>query len=240
MDNRQTKITEGAGLEESRINKEFVDFVQKWSTPVLLLILVIAGAYAGSIWLKNQRVKNTDAAFLAFQEAEAEGRPEKLLDVASKHGGYGSIRQMATLTAADLKLEAAYLRIKPGTLGIAPEDRLDDAQAAAALSEAGDLYATVFREAQGKKGRELQAIGARWGMAAVDLSKRRFDAAETALQEVLAIAQNAGYTDLAENAAALIAKLPALRDQPVPVAQAPAATTPETPPAPADTSEPDG
>ena len=38
MDERQTQIRQGAGLEESRINTEFLDFLNKWSSPVLIVI----------------------------------------------------------------------------------------------------------------------------------------------------------------------------------------------------------
>ena len=44
MEERQTQIREGAGLEESKLNVEFIDWLQRWSTPILLLV---AGAALG-------------------------------------------------------------------------------------------------------------------------------------------------------------------------------------------------
>jgi len=221
MDERQTQITEGAGLEESRINKEFIDLLQKWSTPVLLLILLIAGAYAGVKWLENRQQTQLDAAFVAFRDAEMEGRPEALLDVAREHSGVGSVGIAARLAAADLQLEAYHQRVRPGTQGQSEEDRLSEAEAVELLDEAGETYAEVHERASGKDGLELLAISGRWGVAAVELSRGDFDAARAALEDVQSLATEHGYADLADRAARTIESIPALRDQPELVAAAP-------------------
>ena len=221
MDERQTQITEGAGLEESRINKEFIDLLQKWSTPVLLLILLVAGAYAGVKWLENRQRTQLDAAFVAFRDAETEGRPEALLDVAREHGGVGSVGIVARLAAADLQLQAYHQRVRPGTQGQSEEDRLSETEAVELLNEAGETYAEVHERAARKSGFELLAISGRWGVAAVELSRRDFDAASAALEDVRALATEHGFTDLADRAARTIDSIPALRDQPELVASAP-------------------
>jgi len=221
MDERQTQITEGAGLEESRINKEFIDLLQKWSTPVLLLILLVAGAYAGVKWLENRQQTQLDAAFVAFRDAEMEGRPEALLDVAREHGGAGSVGIVARLAAADLRLDAYHQRVRPGTRGQSEEDRLSEAEALELLDQAGETYAEVHERASGKDGLELLAISGRWGVAAVELSRRDFDAARAALEDVQSLATEHGYADLADRAARTIESIPALRDQPELVATAP-------------------
>ncbi len=51
-DDRLDQIKEGAGLEDSRINQEFVDFIRKWSTPVLLVAALITLGY----FLNNKRI----------------------------------------------------------------------------------------------------------------------------------------------------------------------------------------
>jgi predicted negative regulator of RcsB-dependent stress response len=247
MDERQRQITEGAGLEESRINKEFIDLLQKWSTPVLLVILVIAGAYAGVQWYGQKQLETRDAAFIAFQNAELEARPEPLLEVAQEYPGAGAVQELATLTAADLHLNAYLLRRAPGTQGVEPEDRLDDDQAREMLEKAGALYEDAYQEASAATGRELLEISALWGLAAVELSRGNFDAAESRLQQVVEIAESERYAQLVARAEMLINDIPRLRDQRQPVTDltedAPAETenaeTPEQEPAPAPpTDEP--
>jgi len=214
MDERQTQITEGAGLEESRINREFIDALQKWSTPVLLVILLIAGAYAGVNWLDQRQRTQLDAAFVAFRNAEMEGRPEALLDVAREHAGRGSVALVARLSAADMQLQSYHLRVRPGTQGLSDEDQLSEAEAMELLDEAGRTYAEVYDKASGRDGLELFAISGRWGAAAVALSKRDFDAAEAALEDVRSMASEHGLTSLAERAARTLESMPELRAQP--------------------------
>lgn len=218
MDERQRQITEGAGLEESRINKEFIDLLQKWSTPVLLVILVIAGAYAGVQWYGQKQLETRDAAFIAFQSAELEARPEPLLEVAREYPGAGAVEELATLTAADLHLSAYHLRRAPGTQGIEPEDRLDDEQAREMLDQAAELYQDAYRQASAAAGRELLEISGLWGIAAVELSRGNFDAAEDRLQQVVEIAQAQRYAQLVARAEMLINDIPRLRDQRQPIA----------------------
>lgn len=232
MDERQTKIVEGAGLEDSRINREFIDTLQKWSTPALLVILLLAGGYWLVNFLEQQRVQNLDAAFASYSEAELERRPERLLEVADEHSGNGAVSSLATLTAADLHLQGYHLRTRPGTLGTG-EDRLDDAGVAGVLAEAGELYARVYNENRGKDGRELFTIGGRWGMVAVALSQGRFDEAESGLDEIVGIAEEQGFDGLADDARELKASIPELRTQRELVVVEPEPAEEEPAPAPA-------
>ena len=57
MDERQQQIKAGAGLEESRINQDLIDFLQKWGSWILMALAVAALAYAGLQWLERQRVE---------------------------------------------------------------------------------------------------------------------------------------------------------------------------------------
>ncbi len=196
----------------------------------MFVILIVAGAYAGVRYLEQKRIKDLDAAFFAFNEAELERRPDRLIQVASEQSGEGAIPELSLLSAADLHMQAYHLRIMPGTLGVDAADQLDDAQAQEMLDKAAELYARVFNEAKAEPGRELLAIGGRWGMAAVELSKKNFDAAEQALSEIIEIAQPLGFNDLAGDARALIQSFPELKEQRDPIYVEPAPTPqPEVP-----------
>lgn len=230
MDERQRQITEGAGLEESRINKEFIDFLQKWATPVLLVILLLSGGYAGLQYLERQRIERLDAAFLAYDAAELEGRPERLLEVAREYDGAGAVEEMALLAAADLYYTAYYTRREPGAQALPGEEGLSDEEAETMLARAGELYEEAHSKASSAPGRELLAVGALWGLASVDLTKQNFDAAEGRLRDVAERASEAGYPQLANQARGLLDRLPELRAQRAPVVVEAPAETPDAEP----------
>lgn len=234
MDERQTKIIEGAGLEDSRVNQEFIDLLKKWYQPVMLLVLLLAGGYAGVNYLKTWRVKQLDSAFLSFNEASFDARPEALLEVAQQHGGTAAVGALSRINAADLYLRAAQTGVRPGTEGAVAEDLLDDSQCAEMLSRAGELYAEVYDDTRSASGQELLALGARWGMVAVALSNREFDEASAGLTEIIEIADEQSYETLARDARELLEQIPDLRSLPEPVEDAtpaPSEPAPEAAPA---------
>ena len=54
------QIRERAGLEEARLNQDFIDFVTKWSTPLLVVIaLVVGGNYLYQQYTKRENEKLT-------------------------------------------------------------------------------------------------------------------------------------------------------------------------------------
>ena len=99
MDQRHEQIREGAGLEESRINTEFVDLIKKWSSPVLFVAAAISLGYLGLMKLEDRRVARVDEAFaeLELQRNSASPSPDSLLRVA---GDYSDIRAVAPLASA--------------------------------------------------------------------------------------------------------------------------------------------
>src|SRR5262249_19526881 len=60
---RQTQIREGAGLEESKLNVEFIDWLQKWSTPILLLIALTALGILGYKKWEKAKLDEVDRGF---------------------------------------------------------------------------------------------------------------------------------------------------------------------------------
>lgn len=175
MDDRQSKITEGAGREESRINEELLDFLNKWSTPVLLLIVIVAGGwFAWQRWQQAQIAEVNDA-FAQFDAAMGGGNPspDALRQVANQYEGVRGVAPMARLTTADLYLNAAMTRLRPGAILDAeglpsdPEDNLDDEGVARFLDDAARLYREVLTETEADPGRWLLASSAHFGLGAV-------------------------------------------------------------------------
>src|SRR5437868_5931135 len=98
MEDRQKQIREGAGLEESRLNTEFIDFLKKYSTPILVVIAVAAGGYAGFNYLQKQRDLARDHAFVQFEAALGSHNPKSLTAVADENSSRGAVAPMARLS----------------------------------------------------------------------------------------------------------------------------------------------
>ena len=74
MDERQTQIREAAGLDESRLNTEFVEFLRKWGPIALGVLAVAALAFVGRNYLREQSGIRTDRR-VPQARAQREGNP---------------------------------------------------------------------------------------------------------------------------------------------------------------------
>lgn len=196
MDERQTKIRAGAGLEESRINQDFIEFISKWSTPVLWLLVLVGGAWWGMRYLKERRIARIDAAFTSLNETLAGGNPspQSLRAIATEYEGVRSVSDFAMLRACDIYLRAAIAGVEPGAeidratgLPANESDRLDADGVARVLSQARDLARSVIGSAskdEGKKLIEAQAwlrlAAAQEGLGSEGDAKASYDAAASA------------------------------------------------------------
>ena len=75
MDDRQTQIRQGEGLSESRVNQDFIDFLNKWSSPVLLVLAVAALTWAGLQWMEKKKIEKVNNAFADLEAATAGNNP---------------------------------------------------------------------------------------------------------------------------------------------------------------------
>ncbi len=199
LDERQQQIKEGAGLEESRLNVEFIDWLRRWSTPLLVVVAVLVLGYVGyERWQLSKRAE-VDRAFTQLDAITQGARPspESLKALADEFSGIRGVAHLARLKAADLNLQAARRGVRVGAdLGQdgAPADVADlltDEQRAAVLAEAENLYRRVLDDTDGDKAMAQHAIGAAFGIAAV---------AECRSDEVAAVAMYKRAQELAEAA----------------------------------------
>ncbi|MBC7833935.1 MAG: hypothetical protein H7Y88_02405, partial [Phycisphaerales bacterium] len=203
MEERQTNIKVGAGLDESRLNQDFIDFLKKWSMPVLLVILAGSAAMLGLRKWGEYKAGQVDQAFLQLDQAEVSGKPENLLRVAEEHSGQRAIPYLASLQAGDTFLKAARRRIAPGFdlkpdgTPIETEALLSDTQRTEYLGKAGAAYQSVFDRAKGNPDHALHTINALFGIAAVAEAKDDFDGASRAYTDIAARATAAGMPTLA-------------------------------------------
>ena len=206
MDERLGQIKEGAGLEESRINAEFVDFLRKWSTPALALLAAAALAYLGMQKLEQRRQDRADTAFREYEAASTSGNPDALIRVASEFGGVGAIKPMALVDAGDIYFGSVLSGIEPG----APldekgqpenaEDRLSDDERDTYLGRAEAEYRAALDASGAKPGYELHAISAAYGLAAIAETRGDATAAREWYEKVFEFAGRGGYVPQAEDA----------------------------------------
>ncbi len=250
MDERQTQIVEGAGLEESRINEDLIAFLNKWSFPAMLVIAVISGGYYLKNAYERRKVARRDQAFAQLGAVEASQAPSvfSLTEIANQFEGVGSVAELARLRAADLHLEAARTGIDPadGVTELSDDDR------AFHLEQARGLYRQVLETVADDPDRALIAVNAAFGLGAVAETQEDQDSARTEYERAKTLAESAGFAPLAKVAQDLIegvgagdpaplpskADLPRLPFEPDPDAaeatdQAPQpdAENPQTPPA---------
>lgn len=206
LEQRQTQIQEGAGLTEGRLNQDFILFLKKWTLPIVLVVLAVAAGIVGLKRLAQYREDRLVAAFAEFQAAVASGNPVSLVRVAEDHEGKAAIPLLARLAAADQYLVAAYRGVAPGaTLDndgkpSDAKDLLNAEQRDRMIAQAAELYQRVVSDAGTARGMALQAIGARFGLAAIAETRGQPEEAKKQYQAVIDAAKAAGYAGLADEA----------------------------------------
>lgn len=220
MDDRQTQIREGAGLEDSRINQEFLDFLNKWSSPVLLTLAVGALVWAGLQMMQRKKVARIDQAFSELDAATQGGNPSpaSLKTIAENYEGVRSVAELALLTTSDLYLNAFVMSAEPGAqmnpetgLPVNEDDVLDEDARNAYLSLAQQAAQQVLDLTEGKPGKELIAMQAMTRLAAIAESKREFDQAKSIYEQLKSSATQTKYLSLAAFAQQRIDRIPALQ-----------------------------
>lgn len=206
MDDRQTEIRAGAGLEDSRINKEFIDFLNKWSSPVIMVFAIAALVWAGLRWLDEKKIAKVDSAFGELHAATANGNPSPatLNALALQYEGVRAVPELAKLTTVDIYLNAYLRGVQPGAqLGfdgqpLEESDKLDEQQRQNYLEQAGTLAREVVTLTENDSGKVLLTIQALIRSGAVAECNRDFDSAESNYERVISIAEQANIPSLAQ------------------------------------------
>ncbi len=214
MDERQQQIKAGAGLEESRVNQDLIDFLQKWGSWILMALAVAALIYAGLQWLERQRVAKINEAFAAYEGAGggANPNPDALRRVADEYEGVKSVAELARITSADVLLESVRLGVRPGaqinndgSVGIIDDEGnansegelLSEEERGRYLDQAQSLYGAVLESTRGVAGKQTLAINAMFGLAAVHETRGEADRARQQLDEIATLADESGYPAIA-------------------------------------------
>ncbi len=210
MDQRQQQVQVGAGLQESRLNTEFIAFLEKYGTRALYIILIIVLAYVG--WQRWQRWKSAqlDQAFVALNAAMESRDPDNLMRVSADHRGQGSVWIVANLAAADQYLDAVRRGLAPGANLITPAetDRLTETQQQELLVKANGILQEVIDSVGTSKGHVVFSQAARWGLVTVAIANNDEAKARTLLEEYISTAEKAGLKAQAEIGRARLNALP--------------------------------
>jgi len=234
MDDRQRQITEGAGLEESRLNTELLDWLNRWGDKILLAVLIVALAFVGWNWWERRQVQVLDDAFFELNAAIESGSPDALIAVAEQYPDRAAVAEQALLAAADAHLRAATVGLDPAAEpqedgAFAEEDMLDEAQRREHASTARDLYEQVGAGLDADTARVLLRLRAGSGVASASITLGEYEQARAALQDLIAQAREAGYSGLADQAEARLGRLEATRNPPPLVPREKIAIAPEEP-----------
>jgi len=222
MDERQQQIRERAGLEESRLNQDFIDFISKYGTPMLVVLALVAAGYWGwDKFEKNERTK-IDEAFAQFTSTSESPNPspESLKGIADEFGKVKAVGVLAKLEAADAYMRAVRRGVQSGkelkqdgSLD-KPEDALSDSERTEYLNQAGELYKAVYEQCGSNQSRMPLTLGALFGLAAVAESKQEYDAAKARYEEIVRLTQDNTFSRDALIAKHRIEQLGALKDLP--------------------------
>jgi len=207
MDDRQTQIREGAGLEESRINKDFINFLNKWSSPVIMVLAIGALAWAGWRYIEQRKLERIDQAFGDLADATSGGNPSpaSLLALAEEYQGIRAVPTLAKLTTIDVYLDAYIRGVQPGAEisrltgePVNETDVLDDEQRAVYLEQAGTLADEVIAATSEDPDKVLLTINALFRAAAVAECERDFDKAKSHYERVIERAEPVSYASIAQ------------------------------------------
>ncbi|MHC4975079.1 MAG: YfgM family protein [Planctomycetota bacterium] len=188
MDTRQTEIVEGQGLAESRLNTEFIQWLNVWLPRILYVVLAIVLVYSGLQWWDRYQVQQLDKAFAELEIASISGSPAALEAVARDHDGRGSVAQIAILEAADAYLDQARRGMLPGADLVSGTGVLTDEEVGEALTKADVLYGELFGRTSEDRLHTMH-VSARWGQASVALQRGDYEAARGMLEEVVLLAE---------------------------------------------------
>lgn len=198
MDQQQGKPSEirvGAGLEESRLNQDFLDFLRKWSTPILLVAAAGALGFVG--WQKYHQAKK-DTLDKALGELEAVSTsltpsPDSLAAVATQYNGVGAVSALAHNQAGDSLMFSLQTGLKAGAQ-INPDgspkeaaDVLGDADRASILTQAASHYQQALDASEKNKAQRPITFGALFGLASIAESRGEMDQAKKLYERIIAL-----------------------------------------------------
>ncbi|MCA9283387.1 MAG: hypothetical protein KDA30_15265, partial [Phycisphaerales bacterium] len=196
MDDRQKGIEIGAGLQESRLNEDFIQFLQKWGPRALYTLAIVVGLWAGYQYYQRWQADKTDQAFQELSDARGAllgeifaGSPDALLAIAEKYPTRAAVAIQARLDAADIYAVSARRGVFPGGDYNNDDDRLSPEEMKNQNERAKSLYEQVIAEVGGKDRLNTFALTAYEGLFSAELNLGNWPEARSAATKALEIAE---------------------------------------------------
>lgn len=249
VDERQRQIKEGAGLEESRLNYDFIEWLRKWSTPILLVAAAISLAIFGMRKYEEWRTTRVNLAYARLDDAvrSANPSPATLIGLAEEFKSVRGIPLLARKSAAGIYHksilagvdanvvlqpgeDASYLN-QDGSLKD-PEQRLTEEEREAYLREFESLNRQVVEATEGKPEYWVHRLAAIFNLAAAAETREDYEGARRLYEQAAGEAERFDDQIHAEIARERIASLDELKDLPnlFTLAELPKPPEPELPP----------
>jgi hypothetical protein len=192
---KPSQIRVGAGLEESRLNQDFLDFLRKWSTPILFVAALAALGFVGWQKYTQHKLDSLDKAFRELEDVSstATPSPDSLAAVARQYAGVAAVSAIANNRAADSLMFSLQTGLKAGAKLNAdgsPEiagDLLSDADRATVLTQAAEHYQHALDDSSSKPAQRPLTYGALFGLATVAESRGDLDAARGYYDRIIAL-----------------------------------------------------
>lgn len=249
VDERQRQIKEGAGLEESRLNYDFIEWLRKWSTPILLVAAAISLAIFGLRKYEEWKTTRVNLAYARLDDAvrSANPSPATLIGLAEEFKSVRGIPLLARKAAAGIYHksimagvdanvvlqpgeDASYLN-QDGSLKD-PEQRLSEEEREAYLREFESLNRQVVEATEGKPEFWVHRIAAIFNLAAAAETREDYEGARRLYEQAASEAERFDDQIHAEIARERIASLDELQNLPrlFTLAELPKPPEPELPP----------
>ncbi|MFO0832969.1 MAG: hypothetical protein U0637_14150 [Phycisphaerales bacterium] len=249
MDERQQQIRERAGLEESRLNQDFIEFLNKWGTNILMCIAVVALGYWGYQKYQQRESDKVAAAYSALEAARSGDNPspDTLISVADEWQGRGAVSLLARREAADIYLDCVARGIKPGavvnqdgTLGSSDDEIKTSDDRETLLQQAEANYQWILDHARADDDKAQHTMGALYGLASVAECRGQWDKAKEYYSQIVELTKRKGFANHQAIAQKRLDTLPELaKSEPVPAKiQVPPAIEQPKPELPALTTTP--
>ncbi len=196
MEERQTQVQVGAGLQESRLNTDLINFLQTYGSYAIYALLVVVLGYMGYNWWQKKIEERLDKAYEELQASVTSASPEGLTRVAKDNEGQGAVPTLARLEAARLMLDGARLGLRPGAdpAKAAPEDKLTEAQRKSMIDDASKLIAEAMGTSSNPS-HVLLAQQLRWAKATAQIEANDIPGATATTKELIEAARAADFKD---------------------------------------------
>ncbi|MEM1166688.1 MAG: hypothetical protein AAGI30_10410 [Planctomycetota bacterium] len=188
----------GAGLQESRLNTEFIDFLKKYGGFAIYAVAAVVVAYAAWGYIQDQRLARLDSAFADLDGAT--DSPAVLRQVAADQLGHGAVGELAMLQLGESLLNEARVGIvgAVGLTNVQPEDYLEADERTEKVQEALELFQDVRATVGANSAQTALQLRAIWGVASAQLSLQQFDEAEETLTRFVDLASQGEIEPWAE------------------------------------------